>query len=892
MAPLDQSSAVSAAQPSPALLAATAEGRRLLAARNDVTWRQWGPYLSERQWGTVREDYSPGGTAWEYFPHDHARSRAYRWGEDGLCGFGHENLAWCMGLALWNGRDPILKERLFGLTNSEGNHGEDVKELYYYQDGLPTHSYMRMLYKYPQAAFPYDALVAENRRRGKDQPEYEVVDTGVFDDGRYFDVTVEYAKDAPDDLLMRVTVANKGPDAASVHVLPQLWSRNTWSWEPGTPRPELRAIQQGEVLARHIDVEDMSWFVEGDADLLFCDNETNGQRVFGIPGAPSYPKDAIHARVVGGNPAATNPVRAGTKCAAWHVLDIPSGGQVTLRCRFRPSRMSAEPFQDFDAVFALRQTEAEEFYGVLQADIVNADARHVQRQALAGMLWSKQFYCFDALRWMDGDPGQPPPPAERRWGRNHEWRHVSNCDVISMPDAWEYPWFASWDLDFHCLTLALIDPDFAKQQILLLTRERYMHPDGRLPAYEWEFGDANPPIHAWAALRVYERDRELSGVADRDFLIRVFNKLSMNFTWWVNRKDANGRNVFQGGFLGLDNIAIFDRSRPLPMGGSLSQSDGTAWMAMYALNLMRIAIELALEVPAYEDVAIKYFEHFLYIAEAAAVSGGLWDEADGFFYDAIELPDGTAVPLKVRSMVGLMPLYAVEVMGQNVLRRLPNFAAELVWFLEHRPDLAKLVSRWEVPGQDSSMLLSLLRGHRMKMLLRRMLDTSEFLSDHGVRAVSRYHADNPFHFEFGGEHYGLRYEPGEGQSGLFGGNSNWRGPIWMPVNYLLVESLRAFQTYYGDDFLVEYPTGSGNWVPLRDIADALSHRLISLFTVGADGRRPTLGDHPLMQTPEFRDNVLFYEYFHGDTGRGVGASHQTGWSGLVALLIHQLGAKA
>jgi hypothetical protein len=859
--------------------------------RTDPSWRRWGPYLSERQWGTVREDYSEGGTAWDYLPHDHARSRAYRWGEDGIAGFGDDQLRWCLGLAMWNGRDPILKERLFGLTNGEGNHGEDVKELYYYIDGVPTHSWMRMLYKYPQAAYPYAQLVEENRRRGRDQMEYEVVDTGVFDADRYFDVLVDYAKAGPDDVLMRVSVTNKGPDASRLHLLPHLWSRNTWTCDQSTGKPELRARADGAVSALHPEMPDMRLHVEENSGLLFCDNETNAGRLFGTHGAP-HPKDAINDFVVGGREAAVNPDRSGTKCAVHHVLDVPAGQTRVVRLRLRLAEETTDPFSDFDAVMDVRAGEADEFYAALQTGVPDADARLVQRQALAGMLWSKQFYCFDVMRWLEGDPGQPLPPAGRRDGRNAEWRHLSNADVISMPDKWEYPWFASWDLDFHCLTLALVDPEFAKQQILLLTRERYMHPDARLPAYEWAFGDANPPIHAWAALRVYQMDREMTGVADRAFLARVFNKLSMNFTWWVNRKDDHGRNVFQGGFLGLDNIGIFDRSRPLPTGGMLNQSDGTAWMAMYALNLMRIAIELALADPVYEDSAIKFFEHFLYIAGAAGGgSCGLWDEQDQFFYDVLELPDGRTFPLRAATLVGLMPLYAVEVIDQEVLDRLPTFATELAWFMRHRPDLAQTVARWDQPGQGCTMLLSLLRGHRTKMLLKRMLDPSQFLSDHGVRGVSRQHAEHPFVFELDGHSYELDYEPAESTSGLFGGNSNWRGPVWMPVNFLFVQSLREFHRYYGDEFTVEFPTGSGHYLGLDAIADALSRRLVSLFVRGADGRRPTLGEGIVQTNAGFKDLVLFYEYYDGNTGRGVGASHQTGWSGLVALLIHQLGGR-
>jgi len=874
----------------PASVLETAEGRRLYGPDADPAWRRWGPYLSERQWGTVREDYSAHGTAWDSFPHDHARSRAYRWGEDGIAGWSDDQSHWCLGLALWNGRDPILKERLYGLTNSEGNHGEDVKEIYYYSDGVPSHAYMRMLYKYPQAAFPYTRLAEESRRRGSQDPEFELADTGVFDEGRYFDATVEYARAAPDDTLMRVTVRNHGPEAARLHLLPQLWARNIWCWTPDAERPLLHGLGGGLVEARHPRMPPFQLAVDGAADLLFCENKTNVRRLYGIDGAGPY-KDGINDRVVNGDAGAVNPLQEGTKCAAWHVLDVAPGDAIQVRLRFRPSRDAAAAFADFDAIFGRRIAEADEFYAVLQRRIADPDARLVQRQALAGMLWSKQFFYFDIPQWLAGDPAQPAPPAERRRGRNADWQHLNNADVISMPDKWEYPWYAAWDLAFHCVTFALVDPGFAKSQIILLTREWYMHPNGQLPAYEWAFGDVNPPVHAWAAWRIYQMDRALTGTADRAFLERVFHKLMLNFTWWVNRKDAEGRNVFQGGFLGLDNIGIFDRSAPLPTGGFINQSDGTAWMAMYTLNLMRIAIELARENSVYEDIATKFFEHFLHIAGAMANLGdegiGLWDEQDQFFYDVLSLPEGRRVPLRVRSIVGLIPLFAVEVIDQDVLDRLPEFATRLRWFLDYRPDLARLVSRWQESGQGETHLLSLLRGRRMKALLRRMLDETEFLSDYGVRAVSRFHAGTPYGLEHGGERFSVGYVPGESDSGLFGGNSNWRGPIWMPINYLLVESLREFNRYYGAAFKVECPVGSGVFLSLCEVADELSRRLARLFLRGVDGRRAALGDGALLQyEPEFRDHLLFHEYFHGDTGRGVGAAHQTGWTGLIALLLH------
>jgi hypothetical protein len=869
----------------------TAEGQRL---RKPQSWRRWGPYLSERQWGTVREDYSAGGTAWDYLTHDHARSHAYRWGEDGIGGFGDVRLNWCLSVALWNENDHILKERLFGLTNSQGNHGEDVKELYYYSDGLPSHAYMRMLYKYPQAAYPYDALLAENRARGFGKREFELIDSGVFHESRYFDVVIEYAKATPDDILMRVTVHNRGPEAAPLHILPQLWARNTWSWTANAKRPSLRATSDTHVSAMHPDMPAMEFCADGAPKLLFCENDTNVVKLFGLHGAGPF-KDGFHDYLIDKEEDAVAFSRQGTKCAAHYRLDLGAGESHVLRLRLRPGfalgNLNSDPFADFDKVFATRIAETDAFYAAIQDDISDADARLVQRQALAGMLWSKQFYYLDIRQWLDGDPAQPKPPAARLTGRNADWRHLNNADIISMPDTWEYPWYAAWDLAFHCVTFAMIDPGFAKTQLVLLLREWYMHPNGQLPAYEWAFGDVNPPVHAWAALKVYQMDRDRNGHADRPFLERVFHKLMLNFTWWVNRKDATGRNIFQGGFLGLDNIAVFDRSAPLPTGGTLSQSDGTAWMATYALDLMRIALELAIENPVYEDIASKFFEHFLLIAEAMTQLGGengLWDEQDQFFYDVLHPPSGPDRPLRVRSMVGLIPLFAVNVLEPAEFLKFPKFASRLQWFLNYRPDLAALVSRWTVPAASGQRhLLSLLRGHRMKKLLRRMLDETEFLSDHGVRAISKVHAEHPFVLEYGGQRYEIGYVPGESVSGLFGGNSNWRGPIWMPVNYLLIDSIREFHKYYGEDFKVECPVGSGKMLSLREVADELSRRLCRLFLRGADGRRPIFGDDLTLQTdPHFRDHLPFHEYFHGDTGRGLGASHQTGWTGLVALLLN------
>jgi hypothetical protein len=854
-----------------------------------LKWMVWGPYLSERQWGTVREDYSATGTAWEYFPHDHARSRAYRWGEDGLAGFSDYRARTCLAIALWNGRDPILKERLFGLTNTEANHGEDVKELYYYLDATPTHSYLRMLYKYPQAEFPYAQLVAENQRRSKAEPEFELIDTGVFDADRYFDVVIEYAKAAPDDVLMRITVHNRGPETAAIHVLPHIWFRNTWSWTAGAPMPEMSLERAGTIRADHPEIGSFRFDVAGSPEIYFCDNETNTPRVFGCAGRPGHFKDAIHDRVVGGNLRAVNPAQVGTKAAAHYVFEVPGGGQATVRARLRGSGHDSG-FDGFDAMVDRRLAEADQFYAVLQEGIATADERLVQRQALAGMIWSKQFYHYDVNRWLTGDAGHPPPPRTRGAGRNADWAHLNNADVISMPDKWEYPWYAAWDLAFHALPLALVDAGFAKRQLLLMTREWYMHPSGQLPAYEWAFGDVNPPVHAWATWRVFQIDRKQRGDAgDLRFLERVFHKLVINFTWWVNRKDAYGNNVFQGGFLGLDNIGLFDRSQPLPTGGHISQSDGTAWMAMYSLNLMRIALELAHHNDTYEDIASKFFEHFLHIAGAMVKVGdaGLWDEEDAFYYDWLELTNPRRrMPLRVRSMVGLIPLFAVEVLEEDVLARLPGFRKRLEWFLNARKDLSDLVSHWEVPGAGHRRLLSLLRGRRMKALLRRMLDEREFLSPYGVRALSRVHLDHPVQFEQGGEAFTVGYAPGDSDTGTFGGNSNWRGPIWMPVNYLLIESLQKFHHYYGPDFKVECPTGSGQLMTLLDASDEISRRILQLFLRDEHGRRPVFGEVGKYQDdPHFRDHVLFHEYFHGDTGRGLGASHQTGWTGLVAKLI-------
>ncbi len=866
----------------------TAEQNRV--AEQGTAWQQWGTYLGERQWGTVREDYSAGGEAWDSFPHDHARSRVYRWGEDGIAGFSDNRQYLCLGLALWNGQDAILKERLFGLTNGEGNHGEDVKELYYYLDATPSHSYLKMLYKYPQQAFPYSDLVEGNKKRGKDQLEFELFDTGVFDDNRYFDVFVEYAKADADDILMRITAYNRGSETSPLHILPQLWFRNTWSWGYDDTRPSLSATETDCIAIDHEKLGSYHCYLDDAPEFLFCDNETNANKLYARE-EKGYFKDAFHDAVIGGKHQAVNPDERGTKASGHYLFDIPAGEKVEVRLRLSrtPNRHA---FSDFNQIFKTRQSEADAFYDNLQKDLADVESRLIQRQAFAGMIWSKQFYYYDIPQWLNGDPGQPKPPPERQQGRNKNWQHLNNADIISMPDKWEYPWYASWDLAFHCITLAMIDPAFAKNQILLMTRVWYSHPNGQIPAYEWSFDDVNPPVHAWAAWEIYKAECEANGgVGDLDFLERVMHKLIVNFTWWINRKDVDDNNVFQGGFLGLDNIGVFDRSAPLPTGGHINQADGTSWMAMYSLNLMRIALELALHNRVYEDIATKFFEHFLYIAEAMTHIGddgvGLWNDKDSFFYDVLRFPNGKLMPLKIRSMVGLIPLYAVEIIEPEMLEKLPDFKRRLQWFLNYRPDLAGLVSHWNEPGRGNRRLLSLLRGHRMKKLLHRMLDESEFLSEYGIRSLSRTHLDTPYVFDCCGEAMAVSYQPGESETGTFGGNSNWRGPIWFPVNYLLITSLKRFSTYYGDDFKIECPTESGNFISIDAVANELAIRLTRLFRQDDKGRRPVFGDNDKLQTdPHFRDYILFHEYFHGDTGRGLGASHQSGWTGLVAKLIH------
>jgi hypothetical protein len=878
----------------------TAEGKRLEEARErSAHWKRWGPYLSERAWGTVREDYSPYGNAWEYFPHDHARSRAYRWNEDGLAGVSDRHQRICFALSLWNERDPILKERMFGLTGNEGNHGEDVKEYYYYLDSTPTHSYMKYLYKYPQAAFPYAQLVDENRRRGKGSKEFELIDTGIFDDDRYFDVQVEYAKAATEDLLVRITLVNRAPEAAGLHALPTLWFRNTWSWGRNAvrPRPLLwRADIDGAVVEVREPRYGTRWLrCDGSPDLLFTENHTNYRRLFGYDDGVRYVKDSINDFIVHGVRDAVNPEQRGTKVSAHYPLAIEGGGSVTLRLRLTDrAPVERGVGDDFDTVFAARQREADEFYAtVIPADL-SPDARNVMRQSLGGLLWSKQFYHFVVKDWLEGDPGLPQPPAERRDGRNRDWTQLYNADVISMPDKWEYPWYAAWDLAFHSVPLALVDSDFAKEQLTLLLREWYMHPNGQLPAYEWAFSDVNPPVHAWAAWRVYKIEQKRRGTGDITFLARVFHKLLLNFTWWVNRKDAEGMNIFQGGFLGLDNIGVFDRNESLPTGGHLEQSDATSWMAMYTLNLLAISMELARHDRAYEDVATKFWEHFLYIAHAMTNRGSdgisLWNEEDGFFYDVLYLPDGRRYPLKVRSMVGLIPLFAVETLEPELLDRLPGFRRRLEWFIEHRPDLTRNVACMRTAGMAERRLLSVVTADQLRSVLAYMLDENEFLSPYGIRALSRVHRDQPYRLDVRGNEHRVDYEPAESATGLFGGNSNWRGPIWFPVNFLLIESLQKFHHYLGPEFTVEFPTGSGQMLSLWEVAAELGRRLSRIFLRGPDGRRPVYGAVDKFQRdPHWRDLILFHEYFNGDDGSAVGASHQTGWTGLVAKLLQQCG---
>jgi len=875
----------------------TKEEKRLKEDRErKAYWRRWGPYLSERQWGTVREDYSPYGTAWEYLSHEDSRSRAYRWGEDGIAGISDNHQKLCFALSLWNGRDPIIKERLFGLTGNEGNHGEDVKEYYYYLDNTPTHSYMKYLYKYPQEEFPYSSLVEENKRLGSLASEYELIDSGVFNENRYFDVFVEYAKNSPEDILIRIKVFNRGPEESELHILPKLWFKNDWSWFINKTKPTIKLTRERDDLfiiqAKHPELEEMWFYCESPRELLFTENETNMKKLFGLENISPYVKDGINDYIVKGLKDGVNHERTGTKFSPCYVLHFKPGESHELRFRLSKSKNLRAPLgRKFDEIFLSRKDDSDEFYEKVCPFELEEDMRNIQRQTFSGMLWTKQFYNYVVEDWLEGDPSYPPPPAERKKGRNHNWTHLYNDDVLSMPDKWEYPWFAAWDTAFHTIPLAMIDPDFAKRQLTRLTREWYMHPNGQIPAYEWAFGDVNPPVHAWGAWRIYKIERKMYGVADKLFLESVFQKLLLNFTWWVNRKDTQGNNIFQGGFLGLDNIGVFDRSAALPLGGYMEQADGTSWMGMYALNMLTIALELARENKSYEDIASKFFEHFLYISNAINSFGGkkkgLWDEEDGFYYDVFKLPDGNQIPLKIRSMVGLIPLFAVMTIDQELVDSLPGFKRRMEWFVNNRHDL---VTQCSIGKGDISerRFLSITDQFKLRRILEKMLDEEEFLSPYGIRSLSKYHKKNPYVLKLEGTEYRVDYEPAESTTGLFGGNSNWRGPVWFPVNFLIIESLQKFHHFLGDSFKVEFPTGSGNLMNLWEVSLELSHRLMRIFTKDPSGRRPFYGGTEKFQTdPYWKDLILFNEYFHGDNGAGIGANHQTGWTGLIAKLIQQ-----
>ncbi len=871
-----------------------AEKIRLKSTVNNHGWKKWGPYLSERQWGTVREDYSANGDAWNFVPHDAARSWTYRWGEDGIGGISDNRQFLCFAVSCWNGKDPILKERLYGLANGEGNHGEDVKELYYYLDSTPTHSYMKMLYKYPQNRFPYEKLMGQNLELGKNDPEFEIIDTGVFEKNEYFDIEVEYAKAGEEDILIQITAHNRGNKAANLHLIPTLWFRNTWSWGYDDYKPSLYSQRGYPIYVEHREIGNYRLHYEESPELLFCENETNRKRFEGTEREGEYYKDGIHNYLVNEQKKAINPDLKGTKVGLHYKMMI--GAKESRVLRFRLTNQTLfNPFDDFEHLFKLRLKEADAFYDKLQQSVKDKDLRNIQRQAYAGMLWNKQFYYYNVNQWLEGDPNTPIPPQNRKLGRNRRWKHLVNANIISMPDKWEYPWYAAWDLAFHCVTLVKVDPEFAKRQLSLLLREYYMHPNGQIPAYEWSFSDVNPPVHAWGAWKVYSIEKEMNdGVGDIDFLARIFMKLTMNFTWWVNQKDSDENNLFEGGFLGLDNIGVFDRSNP-PLQGdrSIEQADGTAWMAMYSLNMLRIAIELAKVKPYYQEAASKFFEHFLMIAGALTKIGregtSLWDEEDEFYYDILHTPGQPSILLKVRSLVGLLPLLAVEVFGPNLLKNNPDFTRRLEHALDTRPDLAQLISRWFEVGADETRMLSLVRIHRMTCLLRRMLDEAEFLSDYGIRALSKYHLENPYELQDEGAVYKVQYLPGESDSSMFGGNSNWRGPIWFPMNFLLIESLYKFHEFYGDQQKFEYPTGSGKMYTLKEIAQKLTHRLIAIFKKDKKGKRIVFGNDKKFQKDEhFRNHILFYEYFHGDSGKGLGAAHQTGWTGLIANLIDQI----
>jgi hypothetical protein len=877
----------------------TAEQIRLEEAREEKTpWKKWGPYLSERQWGTVREDYSDSGNAWDYFSHDQARSRAYRWGEDGLAGISDDQQRLCFALALWNGKDPILRERLFGLTNSESNHGEDVKEYYFYLDSTPTHSYMKYLYKYPQAAYPYANLIETSRGRSRQEFEYELLDTGVFDQDRYFDAFVEYAKESPEDILIQITVHNRGSEAAELHVLPTLWFRNLWSWAGATERPELQRVGNA---VKAVDPKLGTRYLHCDRDvpLLFTENETNTQRIFGVPNRSPYVKDGINNFIVHGQQDAVNPGQKGTKAAAHYHVTVQPGASQVIRLRLTDlapaavapgNGQSTKPFVDFDDALQIRHKKADQFYDAVIPRSLSADQANVMRQALAGMLWSKQFYHYDVDKWLEERGSDPFKATRKQAPRNEHWHHMYNGDIISMPDKWEYPWYAAWDLAFHVLALTLVDPDFGKQQLKLMLRERYMHPNGQIPAYEWNFGDVNPPVHAWSTIFTYRLDQMKKGEGDRDWLKSNFQKLLLNFTWWVNRKDRNGRNVFEGGFLGLDNIGVFDRSAPLPTGGYLEQADGTAWMALFCQNMLEIAVELSMTDADYADMALKFVEHYLWIASSMVHLGsdtGMWDDEDGFFYDVLRLPNGQAQRLKVRSMVGLLPLCAATTFHGQAAAKYPEMAERMRHFLEARPELRAAIHDPLETGIHGRRLASILDETKLRRVLARMLDEKEFLSDFGIRALSRFHADHPYVFWAGGQEYRVSYLPAESDTGMFGGNSNWRGPIWMPVNALIVRALLQYFAYYGNDFTVECPTGSGRQMNLYQVAEEISRRLANIFLKDKDGRRPVYGGTlKFQEDPHWRDCLQFFEYFHGDNGAGLGANHQTGWTGVIARLMH------
>lgn len=856
---------------------------------SDVSWKKWGPYVSNREWGLVREDYSENGDAWNYTGHDTAEAKTYRWGEEGICGICDDLQKLVFSVGFWNKKDRMVKERFFGLTNGQGNHGEDVKEYFYYLDSTPTHSYMKMLYKYPQNEFPYEDLIKTNAERSKNESEYELIDTGIFDHNEYFDIFIEYAKESQNDILIRLTIINKSETETSLVILPTLWFRNTWNWGYDDYKPQLYAEEADRIKINHRDLDVKNIYAKQSGKVLFCNNESNNERLYQSSNESRYCKDGINDFVMTGNSQSINPNHTGTKASFFIDAFFKAKESKTFELRISDQELKT-PFSDFDAIFEQRQQEADDFYREIQKGIASEDEKLIQRQAFAGMLWNKMFYHYNVEKWLKGDPAEVPPPKSREKIRNYDWKHLNNEHIISMPDKWEYPWYATWDLAFHTISFSLIDPDFAKHQLKLFLFEWYMHPNGQLPAYEWNFSDVNPPVHAWAVFRVFKIDEYLNDKPDLEFLESAFQKLLMNFTWWVNKKDTNGNNIFEGGFLGLDNIGVFDRNSVLPNGEQLEQSDGTSWMAMFALNMMRVALELALYNNVYEEMAMKFFEHFLSIAHSLDNMGdenfSLWDEEDEFFYDAIASSDGTHMYLRLRTIVGLIPMFAVEVIDDEMIENLPNFKKRMKWVLDNKPELASLVSRWEVKGQDSKHLLSLLRGHRLKRLLKRMLNPEEFLSDYGVRALSKEYENNPYTLNLNETDYCVKYTPAESDSGLFGGNSNWRGPVWFPINFLIIDSLQRFFFYYSPDFLVEYPTGSGNYSNLDQIADSLNKRLASIFLKDQNGKRPVHGQYERFQTdPDFKDYILFYEYFHGDNGRGVGASHQTGWTGLIAKIL-------